>query len=275
MAHLLAIAVGLGSFAFYMVAFFYPEVHRKSDFIWSGVGLFYGLVLWFCAGRITGALMLGQMSSTALVLVLGWQTLSLRRSRTPVALQTPVSSGDLRRQAQQVWQQLQKGFGAGSGIDSLVKTARSVFNRLQETLQKGITAATQPASNSQRITKPRPADYEYTEVEPRSPTPAAANPFLHSAKSPPPPRCCGPGYSSGFYGLTAQISYPTSAPSQQTHHPQNLAQQDPPAPAPDQTAHDRAAATTAFDRAIAQTCRLKTYPLCPNGKVSARRHHRC
>ncbi|MEM6353372.1 MAG: Ycf66 family protein, partial [Cyanobacteria bacterium P01_D01_bin.14] len=31
---LLAIVIGTGSFAFYMAAFFVPEVHRKSDFIW-------------------------------------------------------------------------------------------------------------------------------------------------------------------------------------------------------------------------------------------------
>ncbi|NJO10150.1 MAG: hypothetical protein HC873_11395 [Leptolyngbyaceae cyanobacterium SL_1_1] len=275
MAHLLAIAVGLGSFAFYMVAFFYPEVHRKSDFIWSGVGLFYGLVLWFCAGRITGALMLGQMSSTALVLVLGWQTLSLRRSRTPVALQTPVSSGDLRRQAQQVWAAVAKRFwgrfwnrlpGQNSALslqppprDSPKRHYRRYPARLE------LPAHYQTSPCRLRIYRGRAAIADSSRRQ-------SLFAFGQIAAT---PRCCGPGYSSGFYGLTAQISYPTSAPSQQTHHPQNLAQQDPPAPAPDQTAHDRAAATTAFDRAIAQTCRLKTYPLCPNGKVSARRHHRC
>ncbi|NJL85872.1 MAG: hypothetical protein HC886_07670 [Leptolyngbyaceae cyanobacterium SM1_1_3] len=275
MAHLLAIAVGLGSFAFYMVAFFYPEVHRKSDFIWSGVGLFYGLVLWFCAGRITGALMLGQMSSTALVLVLGWQTLSLRRSRTPVALQTPVSSGDLRRQAQQVWQQLQKGFGAGSGIDSLVKTARSVFNRLQETLQKGITAATQPASNSQRITKPRPADYEYTEVEPRSPTPAAANPFLRSAKSPPPPAAAAPAtppasMASPPKSLT-RLQRPASKLTILKTWLSKILQRQPRIKQPMIELPPRPPSIVRSPKPAAS----KPTPLCPNGKVSARRHHRC
>ena len=53
LAYFLALAVGLGSFSIYMAAFFFPEVHRKSDFTWSGVGLFYALILWACAGRIT------------------------------------------------------------------------------------------------------------------------------------------------------------------------------------------------------------------------------
>lgn len=92
LAYVLALAVGLGSFALYMAAFFFPEVHRKNDFVWSGVGLFYALVLWVCAGRITGGLLLGQVASVAL---LGWsisQTLQLRRQATPAQQQTELPS---------------------------------------------------------------------------------------------------------------------------------------------------------------------------------------
>ncbi len=89
---ILALAVGLGSLALYMVAFFFPEVHRKNDFIWSGVGLFYALVLWFCAGRITGAVLLGQVASVALIGWFGWESLTLRRQVTPVAEQTKIST---------------------------------------------------------------------------------------------------------------------------------------------------------------------------------------
>jgi len=91
LTYILALAVGLGSLALYIVAFFFPEVHRKNDFIWSGVGLFYALVLWFCAGRITGALLLGQVASVALLGWLAWETLTLRRQVTPVAEQTKIS----------------------------------------------------------------------------------------------------------------------------------------------------------------------------------------
>ncbi len=89
---ILALAVGLGSLALYLVAFFFPEVHRKNDFIWSGVGLFYALVLWFCAGRITGAVLLGQVASVALLGWFGWESLTLRRQLTPVAEQTKIST---------------------------------------------------------------------------------------------------------------------------------------------------------------------------------------
>ncbi|HBY80427.1 MAG TPA: hypothetical protein DEG47_26210, partial [Cyanobacteria bacterium UBA11148] len=88
--YVLALVIGLGSFAFYMAAFFFPEVHRKNDFLWSGVGLFYALVLWVCAGRITGAVLLSQMASVSLLGWLGWQTLILRRQLTVPQQQTPV-----------------------------------------------------------------------------------------------------------------------------------------------------------------------------------------
>ncbi|PSO48354.1 MAG: hypothetical protein BRC33_10140 [Cyanobacteria bacterium SW_9_44_58] len=79
LAHLLAVAVALGSFGLYFSAFFFPEVHRKSDFYWSGLGLFYALVLWVCAGRVTGGVLLGQMASATLLLWFGTQTVILRR----------------------------------------------------------------------------------------------------------------------------------------------------------------------------------------------------
>ncbi len=90
LANVLAVLLASASFVFYMAAFFYPEVHRRSDFLWSGLGLFYALVLWFCAGQITGAVLLGQLTAVVLLLGLGWQTLTVRREKTPVYQQTPV-----------------------------------------------------------------------------------------------------------------------------------------------------------------------------------------
>lgn len=92
--YILALAIALGSLGIYLVAFFFPEIHRKNDFIWSGLGLFYALVLWVCAGRITGGVLLGQVASVAL---LGWsvtQTLSLRRELTPRQQQTELPSAE-------------------------------------------------------------------------------------------------------------------------------------------------------------------------------------
>lgn len=92
LAYILALAVALSSLGIYLAAFFFPEIHRKNDFIWSGVGLFYALVLWVCARRITGGLLLGQVAGVAL---LGWsvtQTLQLRRQLTPSLQQTQLPS---------------------------------------------------------------------------------------------------------------------------------------------------------------------------------------
>ena len=90
LANVLAVLLGSASFIFYMAAFFYPEVHRRADFLWSGLGMFYAVVLWFCAGQITGAVLLGQLTAVILLLGLGWQTLTVRREKTPVYQQTPV-----------------------------------------------------------------------------------------------------------------------------------------------------------------------------------------
>ncbi len=90
LANILAVLLVLGSFTFYMVAFFYPEVNRRNDWLWSALGLFYAIVLWFSASQITGVVLLGQLAAVSLLLGLGWQTLTVRREKTPVYQQTPV-----------------------------------------------------------------------------------------------------------------------------------------------------------------------------------------
>ena len=90
LADTLSILLGLSSLTFYIAAFFYPEVHRRFDPLWSGLGLFYAAILWFCASQLTLAILLSQLIAIALLIGLGWQTLSVRREKTPVYQQTPV-----------------------------------------------------------------------------------------------------------------------------------------------------------------------------------------
>jgi hypothetical protein len=78
LAYILSIVIAIFSLILFGLAFFAPSLHRRDDFLWSGVGLFYALVLWLCAGQMTGAILLGQSAATALLLALGWQTLHFR-----------------------------------------------------------------------------------------------------------------------------------------------------------------------------------------------------
>ncbi len=91
LAQTLAAIVALGSVTFYLAAFFFPEVYRRRDFLWSGVGFFYALVLWLCAGQLRGGLLLGQAASVALLVWLGSQTLLLRRQQAAPEEKTAVS----------------------------------------------------------------------------------------------------------------------------------------------------------------------------------------
>ncbi len=90
LAHILAVLVGTSSVGLYIAAFLLPEIHRKQDFIWSGVGLFYALTLWVYARQELGGILVGQIASVALLGWLGWQTIALRRQLIPVSQQPPI-----------------------------------------------------------------------------------------------------------------------------------------------------------------------------------------
>ena len=127
LSYVLALAVGLGSFALYMAAFFFPELHRKNDFIWSGVGLFYALVLWVYGSRITGGLLLGHAASVAL---LGWsisQTLQLRHQLTPEAQQTIASTAAVTSTVKQVSTSVP---AVASGVGGVVNGLTNQFQQL-------------------------------------------------------------------------------------------------------------------------------------------------
>ncbi len=80
LAYALAIAVGLSGLVLFSTAFFMSDIHRQDDFFWSAISLFYALVLWFCATRITGGVLLGQAAAVALLVSYNWQTLKLRKA---------------------------------------------------------------------------------------------------------------------------------------------------------------------------------------------------
>jgi hypothetical protein len=78
LTYLLAFAIAVASIGLYAMTFFLPAFKRDQDVIWSGVGLFYALVLWICASQVRGGLLLGQIASVALLGWLGWQAFESR-----------------------------------------------------------------------------------------------------------------------------------------------------------------------------------------------------
>ncbi|XGB42309.1 MAG: hypothetical protein LVS60_19630 [Nodosilinea sp. LVE1205-7] len=172
----LAIVVGLGSFALYGAAFFFPEIHRKHDFFWSGVGLFYALVLWVNAGHSRPTELLGHCASISLVGWWGWQTLTLRRRRTPLALQTPFTEDS--------WPGFRHEM-AELGKAFLRQTALGRW-----LLRSSGTATPAPQSDSQkplRASALKDVEYEFLDdlatVEPSSPHAGVALPSVPPSRS--------------------------------------------------------------------------------------------
>lgn len=84
LVYLLAIASGSGSLALFLTAFFLPEIHRKGDFLWSGIGLFYALVLWIMAAKVNGGLLLGETAGVAILVWAISQVLQTRWKLVPL-----------------------------------------------------------------------------------------------------------------------------------------------------------------------------------------------
>ncbi|HEY9853688.1 MAG TPA: Ycf66 family protein [Leptolyngbyaceae cyanobacterium] len=200
LAYILALLVGFSSIGVYLAAFFLPEIHRKSDFYWSGVGLFYALVLWVCAGRITGGVLLGQIAGVSLLGWFGWQTLTLRRQLIPVEQQTelptkeeaaqkaasligtlqsklsnlsvPPSVAQLPQKLTGLFSKAKKpGQGAMTGLQKLTKETSVV----EKTTTQPVTPPT--AATGEAMVAPIPeafdADSEAQATAPITPTPEA------------------------------------------------------------------------------------------------------
>jgi hypothetical protein len=169
LAYVLALVVGLGSLALYISAFFFPEIHRKNDFIWSGIGLFYALVLWVFAPRIGGGLLLGHVASVALLVWFGWQTLSLRRQVTPQLQQTPVPSSEEVTASLQ--QQVNK-FSLQERLGKLQQGLGSVLGGVKNKVQKPVIKRTPDAPAE----KPAVEIIDKTTATPEQPQQEAAIP---------------------------------------------------------------------------------------------------
>ncbi|GAB4381092.1 MAG: hypothetical protein Kow00121_38740 [Elainellaceae cyanobacterium] len=153
LTYLLALIVGFSSFALYMAGFFFPELYRKYDLVWSGVAMFYALILWNDADRIRGGVLLGQIAIVALLGWFSWQALGLRWEQTPIEQRTQVAEVDgslsdvVKVQSQRLWDYLQsERFQSQlpSNFDEFLEQSKRLF----ATAKVWIVAAFQSISQS-------------------------------------------------------------------------------------------------------------------------------
>ncbi|OSO89609.1 hypothetical protein B7O87_10590 [Cylindrospermopsis raciborskii CENA303] len=188
LVYILSLVVAIASLTIYASAFFFPEVHRKDDFIWSGVGLFYALALWVFASRITGGLLLGHVASVSLLLWFGGQTLSLRGQLVPKGkpisvstaqpeikeIQQPVSKISLPEKLQQLLSLIIRPFN-----DLIVKVQQVVFKNPSVNTQISPSPAPEPST-------PEPSTPEPSTPEPSTPEPSTPEPSTPEPSTPEP-----------------------------------------------------------------------------------------
>lgn len=104
LSYALAIAVAISSLILFSTAFLMSKIHRKDDFLWGAVGLFYALVLWYCARNITGTVLLGQAAASVLVVSYSWQIIKLRRVIINPTQSAETNSFSLVRSINNLWQ---------------------------------------------------------------------------------------------------------------------------------------------------------------------------
>lgn len=99
----LVLIVGLGSIGLYLTAYVYPEIHRKTDIWWSGIGLIYALVLLIYQRPL--GLLLGHTASVVLLVWLGYQ--AWQRRWAMIELDSPQpEAGTLGARARNILDQL-------------------------------------------------------------------------------------------------------------------------------------------------------------------------
>ncbi len=150
LTYVLALLVGLGSLAIYAAFFMSPGFGRRSDLVWSGVGLFYALVLWVCARRITGGVLLGQTASVALLGWLGWQAFQFRWDITPpdqrASLPSPDDVAQRFKGVGTFVQEKLSGLATPEGRSQLQNQSTRAFSTVKDKVQQVTGATNAPAA---------------------------------------------------------------------------------------------------------------------------------
>jgi hypothetical protein len=118
---LLAWTMGLGSLGLFASGFFLPEIRRKNDLIWSGIGLFYALVMTVDSGRLRGGMILEELASVILIVWFALQILKQRRRSVPPEKLTPLpnSMETWTTFLKEGWGRLQQSFSDPDALEAL------------------------------------------------------------------------------------------------------------------------------------------------------------
>ena len=155
-AYILAIIIAITSIILYLSAFLSPGLHRQDDFLWSGIGLFYALVLWVCAERITGGILLGQSAAVILVVSFGWQTVRLRR-----VIADPENKIDLAGFSIISWIKSR----LGGKKDTISSPAREIVKEAKESFTEELSQSTSKEVSTQEDTFPEAETFVQEPVE--------------------------------------------------------------------------------------------------------------
>jgi hypothetical protein len=184
LSYLLVWIVSLGSVGFYLSGFLLPEVARKYDPIWSGLGLIYALDLLADHSRIRGGLLLGQMASVALIVWFGWQTVQQRRQLTPETERTPLpnSIDGVIPFLKQGWERLLAAYGQDAPEQSsgLVPGVEPVPSAAPPVSGEEGLLAEDTASESEASTAIASEETAVAEALPDSPSATAESPIIAS-----------------------------------------------------------------------------------------------
>jgi Ycf66 protein N-terminus len=158
---LLGWVISFGSLGFYLAGFLLPEVRRKKDAIWSGVGLIYALALLTNGDRISFGLLLGELASATLIGWFGWQILQQRRELSESTSQTQIPNS-----VQAVFPFLKEGWGRllatytdpeDDGEDLLASGFKKVAALLAGESDRYETAIATPSRPEHEVTPVYPA----------------------------------------------------------------------------------------------------------------------
>ncbi|WP_373480836.1 Ycf66 family protein [Geminocystis sp.] len=155
LAYFLATIMAIISLTLYLNAFISPKIHRQDDFLWSGLGLFYSLTLWICAGRITGAVLLGQFAVTFIAIAFIWENRQLRKVITANADSNQVLEG---------FSVLSLMLTSLSKLSELTKKKPPIINKTKINNQDNNNLKEKTETVTQKIPTPQPQEIVSPEV---------------------------------------------------------------------------------------------------------------